>query len=112
MTRHSARFGRSILRAFPKLLNSLSDITRMPQQSLKIDRSFLRQLPASAPIVESILSLAEQLNATAVAEGVETPDQIEWLAERDCQQVQGYLMASAMPADALEAVLDKSSMPP
>lgn len=92
--------------------SSLSHITRVPLQSLKIDRSFLRQLPASAPIVELILSLAEQLNATAVAEGVETSDQIEWLAERDCQQVQGYLMASAMPADAFEAVLDKASMPP
>jgi EAL domain-containing protein (putative c-di-GMP-specific phosphodiesterase class I) len=69
---------------------------------LKIDRSFLAGVPkepAAASIVTAILSLARALGMDAVAEGVETAEQLRFLGENDCSRAQGYHIARPMPAE-------------
>lgn len=86
--------------------SNLSYISRFPLNCLKIDQSFIYQLPKSGPIISLILTLAKQIGATVVAEGVETQSQLDWLCEQDCEQVQGYLMSRPVEvgklADAVE----------
>ena len=79
--------------------SNLSYISRFPLSCLKIDRSFIDQLPQSGPIVRLILTLAQQLGATVVSEGIETQDQLNWLHQNECTQAQGYLIARPLPLD-------------
>ena len=83
--------------------SNLSYISRFPLSCLKIDRSFIEQLPQSGPIVRLILTLGQQLGATVVSEGIETHEQLRWLHQNDCNQAQGYLIARPLP---LEDFLD------
>jgi EAL domain-containing protein (putative c-di-GMP-specific phosphodiesterase class I) len=80
----------------------LSYLRRLPADILKIDRSFVTDLPAggsSATLIASILELARTLGLDVVAEGVETEGQRRALAELDCGSAQGYLFARPQPAD-------------
>lgn len=70
---------------------------RFPLSCLKLDKSFVQKLPASGPLLRLILTLAKQIGATTVAEGVETEEQLEWLARQGCDQVQGFLFSRAIP---------------
>jgi len=72
--------------------SNLSYISKFPLKCIKIDRSFIDRLPASGPIIQLILTLARQIGATAVSEGVETTEQLEWLRREECGQVQGFLL--------------------
>ena len=85
--------------------SNLSYISRFPLNCLKIDRSFIKQLPASGPIVSLILALAQQLGVTAVAEGVESQAQLDWLKRHGCTQVQGYFVARPAPASDIVPML-------
>jgi diguanylate cyclase (GGDEF)-like protein len=88
--------------------SSLGYLTRFPFQTLKIDRSFIADLdhsPASIAIVQTIVELAAKLGMRTVAEGVETPAQLEQLRRTRCDAVQGYLLARPMPADEVAALL-------
>jgi diguanylate cyclase (GGDEF)-like protein/PAS domain S-box-containing protein len=88
--------------------SSLSRLREMPMETLKIDRAFLREVPGNceaSAIVTAILALARALGRTAVAEGVETEAQREFLIEQRCPLLQGYLLARPMPAPAVEALL-------
>ena len=81
--------------------SSLSRLRSLPIEKLKIDRSFIVELPgthSAVAIVNSILELAQGLGLTAVAEGVETEEQRECLASLGCRAMQGYLFARPMPA--------------
>ncbi len=84
---------------------SLLYVTRLPFQSLKIDRSFISNLPGnsdSVAVVSSILALARRLNLSAVAEGVETAEQVKFLRANGCRIGQGFLFARPMePQDVL-----------
>jgi EAL domain-containing protein (putative c-di-GMP-specific phosphodiesterase class I) len=87
--------------------SSLSYLTQFPFQTLKIDRSFVIDLehnPASVAIVQTIVELAAKLGMRTVAEGVETPAQLEQLRRTRCDSVQGFLLARPMPADRLSAL--------
>ena len=85
--------------------SNLSYISRFPLKCLKIDRSFVDRLPESGPIISLILTLARQIGATAVAEGVETQEQCDWLASQDCEQAQGYYLSRPVePVDFLRVV--------
>lgn len=86
--------------------SNLSYISRFPLHCLKIDRSFIDQLPGSGPIIQLILTLGRQIGATVVSEGVETQEQLEWLTAHNCSQAQGYYISHPMPADDLLAFLD------
>jgi diguanylate cyclase (GGDEF)-like protein len=85
---------------------SLSYLRRLPIDSLKIDRSFVRGLGAEAEddsIVTSVIDLARSLGVSVVAEGVETEDQLEGLRARGCDTVQGFLFARPGAADTIVA---------
>ncbi|WP_374106500.1 putative bifunctional diguanylate cyclase/phosphodiesterase [Janthinobacterium sp. NKUCC06_STL] len=92
--------------------SSLAYLKRFPISVLKIDRTFIKDLPESskdAAICNTILDLAKHLNLSVVAEGVETEEQMHFIESRGCQYVQGYLTGKPMPAHAaLAALSDKT----
>lgn len=85
--------------------SSLSYLKRFPIHTLKIDRSFTTGIPKDASdcaIAGTIISMARQLCLRVIAEGVETLDQLEFLREAGCDEVQGYLYAAPLPAYEFE----------
>jgi EAL domain-containing protein (putative c-di-GMP-specific phosphodiesterase class I) len=87
---------------------TLSYLQRLPIDVIKIDRSFVHDLGTSHrsdAIVTSLLQLAENLETTCVAEGVETASQRDTLARNGCSLAQGYLFAPPMPAANFERLL-------
>ncbi len=90
--------------------SSLAYLRRLPVQKLKIDQSFVRQLPANpedAAIVSTIIAMARQLNLNTVAEGVETQAQFEWLRARGCTTIQGYYFSRPLPAAEIPAQIER-----
>ncbi|GAB4089249.1 bifunctional diguanylate cyclase/phosphodiesterase [Hydrogenophaga soli] len=86
--------------------SSLGYLKRLPLNSLKIDRSFVHDLPGDKEdeaIVCATLSMARALGLSVVAEGVELPEQRSFLAQQGCNLIQGWLVARPMDARAFEA---------
>lgn len=82
--------------------SSLAYLKRFPIDKLKIDGSFIHDIPLDqndAAIAISIIGLAHNMQLTVVAEGVEQEHQAAWLREQNCDQAQGFLYAKPMPAD-------------
>ena len=86
--------------------SSLSYLQRLPISTLKIDRSFIKDLIApdgtltgSEPLVRAIIAMAQSLSLRLVAEGVETPAQLEHLKALGCDVIQGYLISRPLSAD-------------
>lgn len=82
--------------------SSLSYLKRFPIDTLKIDSSFVRDIPGDADdaaIVGAIIALAHRLDIAVVAEGVETQAQLDFLRARHCNAVQGYFFGQPKPAD-------------
>ncbi len=89
---------------------SLSYLRSFPFDTIKIDRSFVRDLPQRsdcAAIVEAVAGLARKLKMHSVAEGIETEAQLTAARESGCDEVQGYLFNRPMPANEIRAVLDR-----
>jgi EAL domain-containing protein (putative c-di-GMP-specific phosphodiesterase class I) len=87
---------------------SLTLLKRIPADLLKVDRSFVAGLGTDhqdTPIVRSVVRLAEALGLAAVAEGVETPEQLAELQAVECRYAQGFLFARAMPPEQIGEVL-------
>ena len=85
--------------------SSLSRLSKLPVDALKIDRSFVSGLErdeSSPALVSTIISLAHALKLGTVAEGVETPEQLEILRKLGCDQSQGYLHSKPVPSEKLE----------
>jgi len=85
--------------------SSLGYLQRYPFDTLKIDRSFIASAlenRSSARLVETIIAMAHSLRLEVIAEGVETPEQLAFLKERDCDLVQGYLFSRPLPATELK----------
>ena len=88
--------------------SALSYLTRFPVQTLKIDRSFVRELPqdhGSAELVKAIVTLAGSLHMSLVAEGVETDGQAIHLRNLGCQMAQGFLFAKPLPKPQFEDLI-------
>ena len=88
--------------------SSLAYLKRFPISVLKIDRAFIKDLPAStkdAAICNAVLDIAKHLGLSVVAEGVETDEQLDYVASRGCDYVQGYLTGKPMPANVAMAAL-------
>lgn len=84
--------------------SSLHYLTKLPIDTLKIDRSFIDNMLNSqedAAVVATILSLASTLKLEVVAEGVETQEQFDFLINSGCQSYQGYLLGRPVPAEQL-----------
>jgi EAL domain-containing protein (putative c-di-GMP-specific phosphodiesterase class I) len=84
----------------------LSYLNRLPIDALKIDRSFITELSGgSDTIVTAVIALGHSLGLKVIAEGVETADQLSYLASRGCDEMQGYLFSRPVPADEFAALV-------
>ncbi|HTB67440.1 MAG TPA: EAL domain-containing protein [Steroidobacteraceae bacterium] len=88
--------------------SSLSSLKRFPVDRLKVDRSFVEHIvsdPDDAAIVRTIIALGRNLGLKVVAEGVETAQQLQFLREHACDEVQGYYFSRPVPAQQFEELL-------
>jgi diguanylate cyclase (GGDEF)-like protein/PAS domain S-box-containing protein len=94
--------------------SSLSYLKRFPIDTLKIDRSFTTGIPSDTndcAIASTIISIAQQLRHKVIAEGVETVEQLAFLKDSGCDEVQGYLFSRPLPAAEFEQVLLTAMLP-
>jgi diguanylate cyclase (GGDEF)-like protein/PAS domain S-box-containing protein len=95
--------------------SSLAHLKRFPIDTLKVDRSFIREVPndeEDKAIAEAIIAMGKTLSLTVVAEGVETPQQQQFLSERLCDEMQGYYFSTPVAAqDFAELLRDHEPKP-
>jgi diguanylate cyclase (GGDEF)-like protein/PAS domain S-box-containing protein len=88
--------------------SSLSALKNLPVSRLKIDQSFVRNLAQDEDdrtIAAAVISLGQKLNLKVIAEGVETGEQLAFLRENQCDEIQGYLFSRPVDSKAIEALL-------
>jgi EAL domain-containing protein (putative c-di-GMP-specific phosphodiesterase class I) len=90
--------------------SSLYYLKKFPIDKLKIDQSFVRDImtdPNDAAIVATIISMTRHLNMRVIAEGVETEEQLHFLSENHCNEVQGYWFSPPVSASRMEDMLEE-----
>ena len=90
--------------------SQLSHLTELPISSLKIDASFVREVPQNthqAAVCIMIIEMAQRLDMAVIAEGAETFEQIEFLKQNECQQVQGFYYSQAIPLQQLPRFVEE-----
>lgn len=90
--------------------SSLSYLKKLPINKLKIDKSFIDDLPDDKDdiaIVKAIIALAKNLSLEIIAEGVETKEQLEFLVSNGCNNIQGYYYSKPLPMEAYKDYLSK-----
>jgi diguanylate cyclase (GGDEF)-like protein len=95
--------------------SSLAYLKRFPIDCVKVDRSFIKDIPAEADdmaITKGIIALGHSLRLKVVAEGVETKEQQDFLRSNDCDEMQGFLFSKPLPADEVTALLKSHSHKP
>lgn len=95
--------------------SSLRYLQRLPVQSLKIDSCFIQEIDddgAGSSLVAATIALAHGMGLKAVAEGVGSQEQVDFLLRHACDELQGYYFCSALPPDELEGVLQAASCRP
>ncbi len=88
--------------------SSLTYLQKLPIDSVKLDRDFIKNIledPQGSVIVESIIELTQKLNLEIVAEGIETKEQLELLKRNNCHYGQGYLFSKPVPKEGLEDLM-------
>lgn len=91
--------------------SSLAYLKYFPVSTLKIDKSFIHEIPAKSDdmiIAETIISMGHTLGFKVLAEGVETQEQLEFLRAKGCDKYQGYLKSKPVPAEQFEQLLLES----
>ncbi|WCN37983.1 bifunctional diguanylate cyclase/phosphodiesterase [Aneurinibacillus uraniidurans] len=92
--------------------SSLTHLTKFPIDKLKIDQSFIRNITDGAndaAIAATIVTMAKNLKLRAIAEGVETDDQLQFLQQCGCDEIQGYWLSPPVPAEKFEQILASNS---
>ena len=95
--------------------SSFTLLHKLPISTLKIDRSFVSQVQESseaAEIVRSIISLAQNMNIRVIAEGVETREQLDFLVQHDCDEIQGYYYSPPVCFDDFKEMLAQRTITP
>jgi diguanylate cyclase (GGDEF)-like protein len=95
--------------------SSLAHLKRFPIDTLKVDRSFIREVPNDVEdkaIAEAIIAMGKTLSLTVVAEGVETPEQQAFLSDRLCDEMQGYYFSTPVAAQDFAELLRRYSPSP
>ena len=90
--------------------SSLMSLKRFPIDKLKIDRTFVRDVPGDpddVAIVAAIIDLARNMGITSIAEGVDRVEQLQFLKARGCKEMQGYLMSTPLPASKMATWLSR-----
>jgi EAL domain-containing protein (putative c-di-GMP-specific phosphodiesterase class I) len=88
--------------------SSLSTLKRFPINTIKVDRSFIRDLPGGIDdhaITDAIIAMGRTLGMKVIAEGVETKEQADYLRGQSCDEFQGFYFKKPMPADELAKLL-------
>ena len=94
--------------------SSLSYLKHLPLDTLKIDRSFLRDIMTDdydKTIVKTIIAMAHSMDLTVTAEGVETQEQLALLRQYACDEIQGYLFSRPVPSDEATQLLQSKTHP-
>jgi EAL domain-containing protein (putative c-di-GMP-specific phosphodiesterase class I) len=90
--------------------SSLSYLYNLPANYLKIDKSFVSHMQlgnTNYKIVEAVVTLSDQLGLSAIAEGIETPQQLNWLEALGCEFGQGYLLSRPLSTEAATALVSE-----
>jgi diguanylate cyclase (GGDEF)-like protein/PAS domain S-box-containing protein len=94
--------------------SSLNYLKRFPIDRIKLDQSFVRDLPSDkddAAIAMAVIAMGRSLELVVIAEGVETEEQLAFLKGQNCDQLQGFLLSRPLAADAFDRFLDDSLAP-
>jgi diguanylate cyclase (GGDEF)-like protein/PAS domain S-box-containing protein len=95
--------------------SSLSQLKRLPIDALKVDQSFVRDIPGDeddAAIASAIIAMGHRMQLVLIAEGVETAEQLAFLRERGCQRVQGFLFSRPVPEAEFAPLLGRRFLGP
>jgi diguanylate cyclase (GGDEF)-like protein/PAS domain S-box-containing protein len=110
LTRLRAMGVRMAIDDFGTGYSSLNYLKQFPVDTLKIDQSFIQNLPGNnddAQITRTIIAMAHNLGLGVIAEGVETKEQLEFLQQVDCEEVQGFYFSKPVPAATLVENINK-----
>jgi diguanylate cyclase (GGDEF)-like protein/PAS domain S-box-containing protein len=94
--------------------SSLSALKNFPVSRLKIDKTFINDLTTNdndTAVASAVISLGQKLNLRVIAEGVETDDQLAFLRENNCDEMQGYHFSRPIPAQEIEKLLKTQAQP-
>jgi len=84
--------------------SSLNYLTKIPINTLKIDKSFIDNIgimDEKDSLISSIVDIGQRLGLSIVAEGVETEEQFKYLAQKRCERIQGYFFSKPLPQDSV-----------